>query len=276
MEVDLHKGQVVNEITPQTGSHFYGHGVVSNKHNVLITTENSYSSGEGRIVLRDKNNYKILGSYASGGVGPHQLAVMPNSDTLVVANGGIKTHPDHPRKKLNLEVMKPNLAYIDLVSGNVIDSYQLDNHQLSIRHLAVSDKGKVVAGLQYQGAKNDLVPLACSHHGQDKLQYLSANESTWRAMNQYTASVAIDNAKKVAVISCPRANMLTYWSLEDDSFITSEKLADGAGLTFTDQIFASSGKGRLTTSKVLNTQGNQSFEHDALKWDNHLNHIKIA
>ena len=277
MEVDLLKGEVVNEIHALADSHFYGHGTFSAKHNVLITSENRFASGEGRIVLRDARDYSLLESYPSGGIGPHQIALMPGEDSLVIANGGIRTHPDQPRKKLNLDTMAPNLAYLDLSNGKVVQSHRLDNPKLSIRHLAVSTQGKVVAGLQYQGAKNDLVPLAIAHQGQDSLQYLKADEDTWRRMNQYTASVCIDEAQQVVAISCPRADLITYWSLRGNSFIASERLADGAGLTFTDRLYASSGKGRVVTSKTLGTDREANLmEFSGLKWDNHLAHIEIG
>lgn len=249
--------------------------MISYKHNILITTENHFSTGAGRIVVRDVNNYKVLASYPSGGIGPHQLALMPDENTLVIANGGIQTHPNQPRKKLNLDTMKPNLTYLDLLSGKVLQSYELDNSQLSIRHLAVSQKGKVIAGLQYQGAKTDLVPLIISHHGESSLKYLSASSDIWRRMNLYTASVCIDETTQIAVVSCPRANLITYWSLSDDTYIGSEKFTDGAGLTFTDSVYITNGKGRVITSKTLSTQSSFTHQFSDLKWDNHLGHIYI-
>ncbi len=53
------------------------------------------------------------GEFASGGVGPHEIRRMPGSDVLVIANGGIATHPGSSRAKLNIPKMQPNLAYIE-------------------------------------------------------------------------------------------------------------------------------------------------------------------
>ena len=41
-----------------------------------------------------------IGELASFGVGPHEVVLMPDGATLVVANGGIRTHPDRDRAKL--------------------------------------------------------------------------------------------------------------------------------------------------------------------------------
>jgi len=279
LEVDFTRGIISREITAATHSHFYGHGVISAKHKVLLTSENDFASGEGRIVVRDTTHYQVLHQYSSGGIGPHQLALMPDGDTLVIANGGIQTHPAQPRRKLNIDTMAPNLSYLTISSGEITHSLALDNHQLSIRHLAVSKQGKVIAGLQYQGPKNDLVPLAISHQGESSLQYLSAPENTWRRMNQYTASVCVNEQHDLVAISCPRADMITYWSLTTGEYLSSEKFADGAGLTNINAIYASSGKGSFIRSSITNNVQQQpstnaaTFRFNDLKWDNHLTHI---
>jgi len=275
LEVDFVNGTIIKEINADNNTHFYGHGIIAADHNILLTSENDFATGNGLIVVRDAQNYQVLEQYASGGIGPHQLGLMPDGNNIVIANGGIQTHPEQPRKKLNIATMAPNLAYLDLSTGKVTDSYTLDNNQLSIRHLAVSKKGKVIAGLQYQGTKTDLVPLAISHHGEDALQYLSADENTWRRMNQYTASVCIDDNLDIAAISCPRADLISYWSLSKGEYLSSERFADGAGLTHIDKLYATSGKGHVIASKVTTrpTDKKLSLSFSQLKWDNHLTHI---
>jgi hypothetical protein len=275
LEVDFINGRVTKKITSAENTHFYGHGVISEKHNILLTSENDFSSGQGRIMVRDSQDYRLLEQFDSGGVGPHQLRLMPDENSLVIANGGIRTHPDQPRKKLNITTMLPNMAYLTIASGKVDQKLSLNNHKLSIRHLDISKQGKVIAGLQYQGARNDLVPLAISHHGEDSLSFLSASNDIWRSMNQYTASVCIDDKLSLVAISCPRADLITYWSLESGEYLTSEKFSDGAGLTRIDKIYATSGKGRLITSRVTskNSHDVKEFSFSNLKWDNHLTHI---
>lgn len=275
LEVDFINGIITKEIAAQAHSHFYGHGIISKQHNALITTENDFENGNGLIVVRDADNYQVIEQYSSGGIGPHQLSLMPDGNSIVIANGGIQTHPNQPRKKLNLSTMAPNLAYMNVNSGKVADTFSLDNNQLSIRHLAVSKQGKVVAGLQYQGAKNDLVPLALSHHGETSLSYLSASDDIWRRMNQYTASVCIDDDLDIIAISCPRADLITYWSLSRGEYLSHERFADCAGLTRINKIYATSGKGRMKPSMVSNkpNSSDKTIQFSGLKWDNHLTHI---
>jgi hypothetical protein len=280
LEVDFTRGEIVQQIEVSQNQHFYGHGVLVDNDNVLVSTENDYKQGKGLIVLRDRSTQKIIEQYDSGGVGPHEIALMPNlnvsgaqaSDTqLVIANGGIKTHPSQAREKLNLSTMQPNLAYMELNSGKVIDKYVLENKQLSIRHLDVSAQGKVIAGLQYQGAYTDEVQLAISHHGEEQLQFLHASNSTWRSMKHYTASVCINSAANYVAITCPKANLLTYWQLDNNQFIASYKLKDSAGLAMVNNsIITSTGRGRVTRQTNPQISYEISADFSDYRWDNHM------
>ncbi len=238
----------------------------------LLTSENDYDNGRGLIVVRDLATLEQLDKFDSGGIGPHELRLMPDQKTIVVANGGILTHPSEPRKKLNLDTMEPNLSYLSLADGKVLGAYELDNKHLSIRHLDVAENGKVVVGLQYQGAKNDLTKLVVSHHGEDSLTNLIAPESIWRQMNQYTASVAIDSSANKVAVACPRGDMLTFWQLDSGEFLQSHRLSDGAGVTTSNKTFvATNGKGQMFNANLATKQ--LIAKHSGLKWDNHLSRI---
>jgi hypothetical protein len=55
------------------------------------------------IGVRDASaGYRHIGELPSHGIGPHDLALLSDERTLVVANGGIRTHPDRRREELNL------------------------------------------------------------------------------------------------------------------------------------------------------------------------------
>jgi len=271
MEVDFINGQIIKQVNASHGQHFFGHGVFSHDSSVLMSVENNFELGRGEIVLRDSHNYQVIDKYDCGGVGPHECKLMPNSNTLVIANGGILTHPKWPRKKLNLDSMSPALTYLDLDNGKAIDHFSLNNHQLSIRHLDVSSKGKVIAGLQYQGAKTDQVPLAISHQGEQALEFLNADDTTWQRFNQYTASVCIDEANNQVAISGPRGDLITLWDLTTDTFLKKINMRDVAGLSLSNgQLIASNGKGQTINVNEVPLQPNV---FDDVRWDNHLTTI---
>ncbi len=275
-EVDFRQGSIIKRVNVESDRRLYGHGVLIDNDRLLLTTENDYQLARGLIVIRDTSNYQVVAQYDSGGVGPHQLAVMPNTNgkQIVIANGGIQTHPEYGRKKLNLATMQPNLAYMSLPSGQLDDTFELANKHLSIRHLDVSSTGKVVAGLQYQGRLNDEVPLAVSHHGEAQLSLLNAEQSIWRSMKHYTSSVCINSHNNTVAITCPRANLVTYWQLNSGDFMASYKIKDGAGVTLlANNFIVSTGRGRIVVQQDPKQDYSIRGDFEPLQWDNHMNAI---
>ena len=273
LEIDFINGKIVSNFHSQPDSHFYGHGVLSKDGQSLYTTENHYDKKRGLIVVRDTRNYQVIDRFDSGGVGPHELALLPDGKTLVIANGGIETHPDQPRKKLNLPTMQPNLAYLDIASGKVLSSYAPADNQLSLRHLTVSPEGEVFVGAQYQGRKSAIQPLIFSHRGENTLQPFSASQSQWHKMHQYTASLLVKG--DLLCVSGPRGSHLSFWDTTTRTFIDQKIFSDVSGLAYSHgNLLASSGKGllkRLNHAKPLT--GPASVSSLALKFDNHMTMI---
>ncbi|MFT2092021.1 DUF1513 domain-containing protein [Paraglaciecola sp. 2405UD69-4] len=276
VEVDFSSGTIVKQIQSQADSHFYGHGVFSSDFKYLYTTENLYDKKRGLIVVRDAQTYQVLERYESGGIGPHELALMPDKQTIVIANGGIETHPNQHRKKLNIETMQPNLAYLDLKTGQILGSYQPPDHQLSLRHLDVAENGTVYVGAQYQGHKSKLQPLLYSHQGENLLRAFQADQAQWHKMQQYTASVLVKDS--LLCVSCPRGAHLSYWDTQSHRFTYQQKMRDVSGLAKTNkQIYASTGRGQLTAlldDEILTKQ--QSQHSLDIKFDNHMTIINGA
>jgi hypothetical protein len=278
MEINFTTGQVVNTIKSERDSHFFGHGALSTDGNYLFTTENRFDKGHGMIVVRETERYQVVDRFHSGGIGPHELALMPDGKTLVIANGGILTHPDRPRLKLNIPSMKPNLAYMDTVSGKVLSYFEPPNHQQSLRHLTVRKDGKVYVGVQYQGNKGHIVPLIYAHHGQDQLMAFSATQQQWRNMNQYTASLLAE--EQMLAVSCPRGGYITFWHADDHHCITQTPFNDVAGLSNVDgKMMASSGSG--TTRKYYwatrpSPAWTPHIDESDIRFDNHMTTIEAV
>ncbi len=148
------------------GRHFFGHGVFSADGKLLYTTENDYASAKGIIGIRDATDgYRQIAEFSAGGVEPHDIALMADGRTLVIANGGIRTHPDSGSKELNIPEMQPSLVYLDLGTGDIVEEHLLDAalHQLSIRHLALAGRDSIVFGCQYRGPEEDHPALVGFH-----------------------------------------------------------------------------------------------------------------
>ncbi|WP_417534726.1 DUF1513 domain-containing protein [Marinobacterium stanieri] len=276
--VDYHSGQQVKRVDAGEGHHFFGHALFTPDGHWLVSTENDIASGQGQVVIRDvSNHFAEISRTQSYGIGPHELLL--NGNQVLVANGGILTHPDHGREKLNLDSMQPSLAYIDLKSGDLLEQVGMsaDNHQLSIRHMDQSAAGTVAIALQYQGAISDNKPLVAVHRRGEPLKLLRAPEPINNQMEQYAGSARIDRSGRIAAISAPRGNLITFWDIEQDRFINAMRCRDGCGLAATDQageFLVSSGLGHLYRMRPLdNLRERLPLDPIAaqLAWDNHMN-----
>mgnify|MGYP003647393755 FL=1 len=218
-----------------TGRHFQGHAVFEPTGRHLFATENDYDNARGCIGVYDAaDEFKRVGELPSHGVGCHELVLMPGGHTLAVANGGILTHPDSGRAKLNLGTMAPNLAYVDLASGRLEDSVAHApgrRHLLSIRHLAAFADGRVVFACQDQGPATDGLPLVGLHRpGSGRIKDLQAPETTTLDLGGYCGSVAVDRGGKLAAVSAPRGNRVLFWDTLTGELAGNVAIADGCGL----------------------------------------------
>ncbi|WP_375227898.1 DUF1513 domain-containing protein [Roseobacter sp. S98] len=250
------------------GRHFYGHGTYSSDGSLLFTTENDYEAGQGRIgvwdVLRD---YKRTDEWSSGGIGPHDIRRLPHSDLLVVANGGIDTHPDSGRTKLNIPTMRPNLAYVE--NGGLTEVAELppDQHRNSIRHLAVSTAGDVAFGMQWQGAGTP-VSLVGTHRQGARLLLTSAPEDKLRELNGYVGSIAYSEDGRTIAVTSPRGGRAHLYRTHDMQLSQSVSYDEVSGVAQTSNgLLLTSGEGSMA---LLQKRQFRKRAPAGLMWDNHL------
>ena len=93
--------------------------------------------------------FRRIGEFATHGMDAHEMLLLDDGRTLAIANGGIETHPDFGRAKLNIATMKPSFVFIDRLSGDLIEKHELapELHQLSIRHMDQDQSGALCFGI---------------------------------------------------------------------------------------------------------------------------------
>ena len=274
--VDYSNGQLLRRIEPGEGRHFYGHAIFAPDGRGLYATEMDLATGQGRVTRYeiDRPGGPVV-DFASHGVGPHELLLAPDRRTLIIANGGILTDG---RDKLNLDTMTPSLAYLDLADGRLLEQRFLppEHHQLSIRHMDVNARGEVVIGLQYQGDLTDDKPLVAVHRRGAELKLLHAPEPVNRQMVQYCGSARFDLSGRIAAVSAPRGNLVTFWDLQEDRFLTSLDATDGCGLAATQEpgsFIVTTGRGRcyaLYPEEDYREPLLLPPQLSRLAWDNHM------
>jgi len=271
--LDLRDGQLLQTLDSPPDRHFYGHALFDQRGDWLYSTENDTSDpGRGVIGVYQLQGQRLQrqSELSSHGIGPHQLAWMPDGQTLVVANGGIRTEADS-RTPLNPQAMESSLVLLDR-SGTLLSKDQLAQQLNSIRHLAVASDGSIVTAQQYQGALTDNAPLLAIKRPAQQLQPFAVAEAQRMTMQQYCASVAIHNELRLIALSAPRGNRLFIWNMDSGQLRLDEQLPDCAGVASTaDGFVASSG---VTGCRAYACRG-ANIERQALQlpaglWDNHL------
>ena len=188
LRINVATGKADGHFNCAEDRHMQGHGCYSADGKLLFCTESEISSGKGKVTVRDSQSLALINEFDSFGIGPHEIALMPDTTTLVIANGGLLTHPDSGRKVLNLESMRSSLSYIDSRTGALISEHFVAEEKASIRHLDVAADGTVALALQVQRqAMNNhaLTPLAAIHKFGQAIQMLHAPEALTTKLNDY-------------------------------------------------------------------------------------------
>lgn len=256
------------------GRHFYGHGRFSADGRLFYATENDYENAKGIIGLYDvTNGFQRMGEFPSGGVGPHDLMLSSDEKTLIVASGGIETHPDYGREKLNLASMRSSLMFLNSQTGTATNSYYLPPslQRLSIRHLAQSTNGDCYFAGQYQGADEDTPPLVgcCRRSGHFEL-WDSPKASV--LLRNYVTSIAVDPAGKTVATTSAKGGVVIFWDADTGEIKTVHQLPDCSGVAATaDLIYVTSSSGLHKFSIKGDAVLELPRQFTVIgAWDNHL------
>jgi hypothetical protein len=266
--IDCSSGAVLHRLAPPETHHLNGHGVFVDDGAILLTSEQIAETSEGRIGVWDvATGYARIGEFPSGGIGPHEIRLMPDGKTLVVANGGIATDPTD-RTKLNLDHMRPNLSYLAL-DGSLAECVELDPElrQNSIRHLAVRPDGLVGFAMQWQGETGAATPLLGLHRMGTAPVLAEAPLADELVMQGYAGSVAFSGHGREIAITSPRGGRLHRFS-EDGLFLGAIARADICGLApLGNGYLGSDGLGGLLAIGETRAQPLATLD---VAWDNHL------
>lgn len=271
--LDTLKGRLIKTIKCPENRHFYGHACFSSGGAYVYTTENDYAKGVGVIGVWDASTYSRLGEMSCHGIGPHDVHLLPDNKTLIVAVGGIRTHPDYRRRKLNLETMGPALVYMNVETGQLIYRITIQNHFLSIRHLAVTEDGSVLIAMQYQGSKMHVLPLLGRQYGDKPIEMFQAPDNELRRMRQYTASICFHSQSGIVGVTCPRGNIVTFWQLDSRRWVKTLAIADAGGIGLDadkENFMITTGSGKIFQVNPVNFESRLLHVNSMMGWDNHM------
>jgi len=258
-------------IASAPGRHFYGHGAFSPDGRLLYATENDFDAARGVVGIYDATDaFRRIGEFATHGVGPHEVLLSPDGRTLVVANGGIETHPDYGRTKLNLDRMQPSIVFIEASTGQLIEQHSCEPgwHQLSMRHLDFDRNGDVWFGCQYEGPVSDQPPLIGRIRRGEGARLISLPEAQQHAMRNYVGAVAASRDGDRIAFSAPYGGVIIVVDT-GGRLVDSFQLKNGCGVApVGDTFLATSDEGRIVTRGDARAPVATS-----LHWDNHVTRL---
>lgn len=262
---------------------FCGHGAFAADGRLLFATEVVGSTGEGVLGIYDATQgYRRIGEYPTHGLDPHEIRLMPDRRTLVVANGGILMLADMPRLKLNIPDMDPSLVYLDAATGRLIRQVRPahDLRQLSIRHIAIDRRSRVAIAMQYEGPETDEVPLVAWHGGPEDrqgLRFLPMPPEQRAGLRQYCGSATVDSEGRLLAVTSPRGNRMLLWDMDAGRYLAAAEMSDICGVAAQADgpgFIVSNGLGRVAAwseGTVLAALNDVGGHH----WDNHMMAISV-
>lgn len=254
--------------------HFYGHGVFSPDGRLLYTTENDFDGARGVIGIYDvAAGYRRIGEFSSGGIGPHDLALLESGRVLVVANGGLREHPDigDGRRILNPDGIETTLAYIDLRTGALLERHDLGAAgTLSLRHLDVARDGTVIIGAQIVRGPTGIQPLVYRHRRQQRHTAFALPAEVGDGLSGYVSSIACDRGGDFVAVTSSRGALAVVIDIASGRVTRTRRLEDVSGVAPTsgrDSFLTTSGLGRVTVMAEGATADQGASTPWA--WDNH-------
>ena len=283
VELQASGNERVRQFHSRPDRQFQGHACYSGDGKRLFTSEtvisdNPLEHGLGRIGIRDADTFEWLGDMSSGGVEPHELRLMPDQRTLVIANGGLRPSPVDGRESIDGEHMQSSLVMLDSISGDIVSTDTLSESKASIRHLDIAADGTVVVALQVQRQwlnDSDVRALVAVKRPGQSLETLPAPENLWLALDDYMGSVVVHRDLNIAGVTSPRGNLAVFWALTEGQLLGYFPLHDvcGIGLTPDGQHFVlTNSAGDIRYIDPVTLQENKTMrQHTAgVRWDNHL------
>jgi hypothetical protein len=258
--------------------HFYGHGIFSRDGHLLYATENDFEGGRGIIGVYDATaSFRRIGEFPSHGLGPHDLALLQDG-VLVVANGGLREHPDigEGRRVLNLDAIETSLVYIDVTTGDLLERHDIGvGGALSLRHLDVARDGTVVLGAQLvDGAASDpsgAPGLIYRHRRQMPLVATRLSPEAETSLAGYVSSVAVDAAGDVAAVTSSRGSTVLTIDVASGWVLGMSNCDDVSGVAARRRpggFLVTTGTGGRVVDLPASS-GVHELARSSCQWDNH-------
>jgi len=221
-EVDLETHTVSRKISTTKDKQFYGHGAFSKAGDTLFCTETYLSSHKGIVAIRDGKTFDSLGEFPTYGENPHECQLIDDGDTLVVTNAGSEI----------VDKSQPCVTYIDVQTQKLIERVTLTNQQLNTGHIGIGKDGSlIVASAPRKGLETTHTGGVSIRSGKKNMLSMTQPEMVINKMTGEALSVAIDEKHKIAAVTHPDGNLVTFWSVDKRELLKAMSVPKPRGVT---------------------------------------------
>lgn len=249
-------------IVAPEGRHFFGHGHFSPDGRLLYASQNDFDANRGMIGVHDAfDGFRRIGEFEAYGIGTHDMTVSDDGRLLIIANGGIETHPDFGRTKLNLDHMEPSLVIADAKTGALIEKHALPGElsRLSTRHLDVGQDGRIWFACQYEGPRNDTPPLIGYFARGEALSFAALPDEVTTGLANYVGAIAVNRSSGTIGITSPKGGLAVTLDGRSGAVVSTARVADAAGIAPAPSGFA-----------VSSYDGHFKGTRSPVAWDQHI------
>lgn len=231
--INLKSGSIVAQSTLNARRSLNGHCLIATDSLTLITSENDSLLAHGVLVIRDSTSLTACREISSYGAAPHEMLFDPDGVSIWVANGGVANIPAANSDLPPSTGIASSLVRIHLETGSLMESWELSDPFLSIRHLAISDTGEVGVALQpahpdHRERKTAPVVAILNRNG----KFSTATSSD--IFSGYGGDIAWSGSEGGAfAVGCSRANRLGFWG-STGSFLGSTELLGACAVAETE------------------------------------------
>jgi len=256
--LDPRDGRITASFSSTKDLDFFGHGVASADGQYLFCSESSKGKLDGVVSVRDGQTGKLLDQLPSFGQNPHEMIMMPDRKTLLVANAGPL---DYDTKRDGRE--RTSLAFIDINSKKLHQRLLSKNPNVKLAHFARNPSGRIFVGGVPGLNKDIMAGRVMTSDGSSDLVEMPMSEELLKTLVNETLSVVA--SESIVAASMPFSNRVLVWDARSLKFRHEVKVKHPTGLfIMRDRIVVGADLGQwteidITTGKVVPARFENAF-----------------
>ena len=219
--VNLEDFSLEQYIPPIQGNYFYGHGMPNKEGTLTFSTETNITTNKGTIPIRDTKTLKLVDQFPTYGEKPHDCHLIENGTVMAITNAGGPIGDDTDQ---------PSVTFVDIATRQLLEKIELDSHAFNTGHLAYSNGDLVVVSAPREGFDNMSIGAVSIRKKNHKLITMNNPQPITSTIFGEALSVAIEPIQRIAAVTHPSGNLITFWSIDKNSFLNAISLPHARGV----------------------------------------------